>query len=89
MTVNAEKVPEGLSVVKEGQAETGRALRARDFGRSHIGNLAGNKRDRRNVPNHLTLTTGLSIMRRPWLIPQVTSRRAERCFRQPPCSIGG
>jgi hypothetical protein len=31
MTVNTEKAPEGLSVVKEGQAETGRALMARDL----------------------------------------------------------
>jgi hypothetical protein len=43
MTVGAEKAPEGLSVVKEGQAETGRALKARDLIRSHIGNLAGSK----------------------------------------------
>jgi hypothetical protein len=46
MTVDAEKAPEGLSVVKEGQAETGRALKARDLIRSHIGNLAGSKPDR-------------------------------------------
>jgi len=54
-----------------------------------LATLAGsNKPGRRNVPNHLALTAGLSIMRRTWLSQQVTSRRAEECFRHIPCSIG-
>src|ERR1700722_2164144 len=78
MTVDAEKAPEGLSVVKEGQAETGRALKARDFDSESHWQLSRQQArqvrawtPRRNVPNHLALTTGLSIMRRAWLILQV------------------
>src|SRR5437763_16717367 len=74
----------GFSVVKEGQAETGRTLVGRDLVGVTLATEQAAKPGRRNVPNHLALTAGLSIMRRTWLIQQVKSRKAERMFQTPP-----